>query len=43
MRLTVSLGVSYSKGNLDLETIIEGAGKALYQAKKNARNRVAVV
>jgi diguanylate cyclase (GGDEF)-like protein len=42
--LTVSLGVaSYIKGRMDLEKFIKAADDALYQAKRDGRNKVATL
>ncbi|WP_254844379.1 diguanylate cyclase [Virgibacillus halodenitrificans] len=40
--LTISIGVSFSKPEKSMEAIIEEADKALYQSKRNGRNRVTI-
>ncbi|AIF42196.1 diguanylate cyclase [Virgibacillus sp. SK37] len=40
--LTISIGVSYSNAGTSMEAIIEEADKALYQSKRNGRNRVTI-
>lgn len=40
LRVTVSIGVAASDGHPDYERIVERADAALYQAKRNGRNRV---
>ena len=39
LRITVSLGVSEYKGNQTIESFINSADDALYQAKSAGRNR----
>lgn len=42
IRITISLGVAMLRKNEHMETLLERADAAMYEAKKNGRNRVAV-
>lgn len=41
-KLTVSMGMSFSNGTKTLENLIEEADNALYQSKRQGRNRVTI-